>query len=571
VADNSFARATRVVVIVLDDLHIAPRDTDAVRALVRRLMADLGPQASIGLSFTSGDRAVELTADRAEIWRELDQFKGRQRDPRLMGSGLVPEGTDSLDAELADPKFWDNDRLHKTLEDVSRMLGVETERRKAFILISPGLPMNVHGLFDSMRPLQLQFNRTEDALLRMMEAMRKANVATYAISTRALGRPIDDGLFPDDLASRTRPPAPGTRGSLFSWDQPGRLTTDYLSEIARGSGGFAIVNSASLEAGLARLMADLDHYYMLGFHPDDPGKRWRNLDVTVNRPDVTVRARRGYQLGVATKPPKNKDPLVGLSASVLPKTDLPLKMFVTPLTAGGRSTRLAVTLQVRADTEPMRSRDGVLRDTLKITTLAVDIARRRVAKAITRTRHVMLRPRPAVQLDSEMTYQIVSEWELPPGRYQLRTSARSLALSKGGSVYLTVDVPDYSRTAIGLTGLVLAYADPKRHPVSLTAVEKNLLPLEPVLDRTFVTRDLLRLHYDVWRRKQDVSVSTRIELVSADETVVKTVDRAVAAGEAGAVDIPLSLDELATGFYRLRVLAWDGVSAARREIGFVLK
>jgi hypothetical protein len=148
---------------------------------------------------------------------------------------------------------------------------------------------------------------------------------------------------------------------------------------------------------------------------------------------------------------------------------------------------------------------------------------------------------------------------------------QSLALNKGGSVYLTVDIPDYSRTAIGLTGLVLAYADPKRHPVSLTAVERNLLPIEPVLDRTFARRDVVRLHYNVWRRKRDVPVTTRIELVAADEKVVRAVDLTVAAGDPGAVEIPLPLEELAMGFYRLRVMVTDGVSDARRELGLVVK
>ena len=151
--------------------------------------------------------------------------------------------------------------------------------------------------------------------------------------------PIDPGFLIDDSITRAGPPGreAGTLTAGLLWDQPAYRARDFLSEIARASGGFALVNRAGFADGLLRLADDLDHYYMLGFYPDNAAKKWRNLDVQVNRPDVTLRFRRGYQLGVATKPPKNKDPMIGFSASVLPKTDLPLKMFATVLPSRGRT------------------------------------------------------------------------------------------------------------------------------------------------------------------------------------------------------------------------------------------
>ncbi|HEX7780276.1 MAG TPA: hypothetical protein VF424_13610, partial [Vicinamibacterales bacterium] len=77
VADNSLAQASRVVVIVVDDLHISPRDTEPVRALVRQIIADLGPKASIGLVLTSGKRGVEVSDDRAEVFQAVEKFAGQ--------------------------------------------------------------------------------------------------------------------------------------------------------------------------------------------------------------------------------------------------------------------------------------------------------------------------------------------------------------------------------------------------------------------------------------------------------------------------------------------------------------
>ena len=70
--------------------------------------------------------------------------------------------------------------------------------------------------------------------------------------------------------------------------------------------------------------------------------------MTVNRPGVTVRHRKGYRLGNSPAAPKNKEPLVALSAGVLPRSALPLRMFATPVGVLGKTARVAVAVEVRA-------------------------------------------------------------------------------------------------------------------------------------------------------------------------------------------------------------------------------
>ena len=403
--------------------------------------------------------------------------------------------------------------------------------------------------------------------------MRRANVATYAISTRAATTPIDSGRLDDDLVSLPGRPE-REQGSLtagLSWDQPTNVAARFLSEIAHGSGGFALLDRAKFREGFTRLANDLDHYYMLGFYPDEPGKKWRELEVEVNRPDVTLRFRRGYQLGAATKPPKNKDPMIGFSASVLPKTDLPLKMFATVLPARGKTSRVAVTMQVRVQRASMTDVDGVLRDVLKLTSLAVDMERRKITKGIARERRVMLTPKPGAVVEPEITYQIASEWDLPPGRYQLRTSALSTKMRKGGSVYLTVDVPDFSKTPVTLTGLVIGYADAKRPAVSMTSIERAVLPFEPVLERSFIPADTLRIGFGVWRRSLADAAMARVEILDGQNTIVRSLEQTIEPMSQGRVDVPLPLAGLTPGVYRIRVVASAGSADAMREVGFLVR
>jgi VWFA-related protein len=569
VADNSTTRATRLVVVILDDLALG-RQLDQAKPVVKRILTDLGPNASMALVLTGGDGGIEVTDDRALLFGRIDRLKPVIRD--------------------AGPPTAKMEYLSTTMRDVARMLGVEADRRKAVILLSPGFTYDVNGLFDSMRFREESMLGTRGGgaglrgsgkydddwlLLEMVNSMRKANVTTYAINPIGSDwldreRPGDDAIRDPAGVSSDASTMFGTDGS-FGWNRPSNIQAAFLSGIAKASGGFAITDPKAMAAGLARLESDLDHYYMLGFYPDDPDKGWRNLEVTVNRPDVTVRFRPGYELGAVTPPPKNKNEMIKFSATVLPKTELPLKMFVTPLAASGKETRMAITLQIRADRALLMDADGVMRDTLKIQTVAVDLSKKKIVKAIERDRWVELHARLVRGVAPDViNYQIVSEWDLPPGSYQLRTSAKSTRLSKAGSVYLMVDVPNYSKTTVELSGLVIGYADTTRH-TSATSVEKSLLPLEPVLDRGFQAADTLRVFYNVWRKSPDQPAKTRIDIVDAQDKVIRSIDRDVPPRTDGHVDEPMPLAGLVPGAYRLRVSVADAKNAAQREVGFVIR
>lgn len=68
-----------------------------------------------------------------------------------------------------------------------------------------------------------------------------------------------------------------------------------LQEIASGTGGFVIMNTNDLFAGLEKITAEQDEYYILGYTPEEaePGA-CHALKVKVDRGGVTVRSRSGY-------------------------------------------------------------------------------------------------------------------------------------------------------------------------------------------------------------------------------------------------------------------------------------
>ncbi len=74
---------------------------------------------------------------------------------------------------------------------------------------------------------------------------------------------------------------------------PGR---DLLLNMSSATDGYAIVDSNDLSGGVRRAMDDMRGYYLLGYYPSNAKAdgRFRSVKVTVKRPRVRVRARRGY-------------------------------------------------------------------------------------------------------------------------------------------------------------------------------------------------------------------------------------------------------------------------------------
>jgi hypothetical protein len=75
-----------------------------------------------------------------------------------------------------------------------------------------------------------------------------------------------------------------------------RAREDGLRRLAEGTDGTAVIGTNKIREALARVIEDLNSYYLLGYY--STGKldgKFHAITVRVKRPGVSVRARRGYQ------------------------------------------------------------------------------------------------------------------------------------------------------------------------------------------------------------------------------------------------------------------------------------
>jgi VWFA-related protein len=119
----------------------------------------------------------------------------------------------------------------------------------------------------------------------LLTSAQRANVSFYPVDPR--------GLAVWDTSPATQPFGGGHVADNFA-----RLThkRDGLMELAENTDGTALIFSNDLNTTLRRFADSLSTYYLLGYYSTntkfDGG--YRRLEVKVRKPDVRIKARRGY-------------------------------------------------------------------------------------------------------------------------------------------------------------------------------------------------------------------------------------------------------------------------------------
>ena len=576
VASNTDPQADRLVVMVIDDLHIYKGRTTQARDLARNFLDRMGARASMAVLKTSGERSTEITQDRALLTAAIDNFSGMQswRRPHQAidnqrAASVDPEAP--LEVTLANVDkaqktdlhdFFDNMTLFKALRDASRMLATESVRRKAFVMITEGLGKDYVGRFDTnLTDCEVASGQPcfhDHALRTMMESLRRSGVAVYNVDPRGRVEPGEMSLELFPAISTGLGDDPGS--DPFNWNNIVRLAQNGLRLMSEASGGFAITDTDDFDTGFDRIVEDLDHFYLLGFNPVDAegSTGFRSLDVRVPaHPEWTLRFRKGYLVNDVK--PKSTEPLAALAEGVMPRNDLPLRLGATP-----RADRVTMALEVRLPKDAITLEDGRVQDSLRYSVYAVDLKSRKVAAQFTNTAELSSGPGPLAPGD-DVAFVIPVEMRVKPGRYQLRASVTSTRVEKGGSVYLPIDVPDYQKMPIAIGGLLIGRPGPSRVGLASTKIS---LPFTPSVDRQFESTEQLQLYCEVIG-KTLAGASVRIDVLGTDGAVLRTATPALP--PTGVLNIPVAIEELRPGAYVLRVTAAQGANTATRDTGFIVK
>ena len=252
-----------------------------------------------------------------------------------------------------------------------------------------------------------------------------------------------------------------------------------------------------------RIVKDNSAYYVLAYYPPNPKRdgRFHRIEVRVTRPGLTVtRSRRGYvnprgKAPVATAASASGQPSAELRDALnspLPVSGVTLHVFAAPFKGTETNASVLVGAEIRGRDLKLDANDKV-----EVSYWAVD------AKGKLRggsTDSLTLNFRPETKSRVEQTgVRILSRLDIPPGRYQLRFAARDSGAGSIGSVLYNLEVPDFYKGPLVMSGLALTS---KAGAVALTPrlddQLKMVLPGPPAGLRSFPQDDEISLFAEVY-------------------------------------------------------------------------
>ncbi len=437
----------RVYVMLLDGTGGAP--ILRTRLVARRFVTEaLGSDDLMAVIVVNSmmSHSHGFTSDKARLLSVIDRFGGSRWEG--MNDALV----DISERSSATGDAYDLIRV------LAERLGEIPGRRKSILWVG-GAPLFHHSDF-----------RQADEAFAQRDAIRAAsrnNVAVYPIDPHGLTTAMGAAELERQAGFRV---------------------------MAEDTGGEAVVNTNNFTGNYRRIVELNSAFYVLGYVPHtaaDDG-RFHRIKVKVKRPGLSVRTRSGYKAPAPdTDIHTDTRTLLPLSLaegtltalrSPLPVSGLALNMFLAPFKVDSEYGSVLIGAQL--DAENLRLDGG---QEIEIAQMAIDTEGRVLGERATRFT-LNLRERDAATAGG---LRYFDRLDLPPGRHEIRLVVHQPG-GVTGSLVGHVEVPNFSKKAVTISGLVVASLnDPIGRTLRPDASVHEALATQPTINRRFTPGDTL--------------------------------------------------------------------------------
>ncbi len=571
VQTNQRVNEGRVYLIVLDDLHVHPLRTQLVKRAARQFVERYVGANDMAAVVTTGGRSdagQEFTNNPRLLLQAIDKFMGRKLRSAILNrveEEARTRGMRSENERINDPDDFERGYQARntltTIKGLAEYLENVRGRRKALVFFSEGIDYDINDVFNNRDATSVL-----DATREAIAAATRANVSVYGVDARGLLTGLEDAIeissFPDD-------PSLGLSSTALQNEQ--RLGQDSLRVLGEETGGFAVVNTNNINDAFQRIVDDNSSYYVLGYYPSNDRRdgRFRKIEVKVNRPGVTVRARRGYvaprgrAADAKLAGPKEASPeLREALTSPVAVSALPMAATAAIFKGPAPNASVVVSTLIGGRDLPLAEKNGAFANDLEIAMTATNLDGK-ISAGDRSTVNLALKPDTVPRLRAA-GFRVISALDLPPGRYQLRVAAREANAKRAGSVLYDLEVPDFSNQPLLMSSIAITSGSSALAP---TARPKDplakLLPAPMTTFREFPQNDEVAVFAEVYEtnvgqpHKVDINLTVKAE---GGTTVYQTRDErdsSELAGSAGGYGVTsrFTLEKFEPGLYVLRIEA----------------
>jgi len=600
-------QARRTFALVVDDGCMSFSSTNAVRDDLKKFVDEQMQPGDLVAIFRSRDGSGALqqfTSDRNQLYRAIKAVRWLPSrasskscretfEPAL--SNYTIKRPDQGGAQTFEDKESQaaRERIEDLQGDEQAIRGLGTLRyvvrglqelpgRKSVVYISDGLPIfSRAGGSD----------RALASMRRLVDLANRASVVLYTMDARGIVADPGMATAADDVLPFTGDGGGGndiaklarSRSNSFSESRNG------LNYLAAETGGLFIHDTNKLNQGLRRVLDDQRGYYLIGYRPTEftrkQGSDFRKLTVKVKGPGLRVRHRYGFYGPVNDAPPAK--PRTGDSqlyaALALPFMTTNVRLRLTAFFGNDRRTGSFMRSVLNIDVRDVTFTD----EPNGWKKLALDVAavtfgeNGRLVDEFNRTH--------TIRVDAEGFRQIsrnglVYSADLPikkAGAYQLRMVVRDNASKRFGSASQFIEVPEFKKDNLALSGLVVGEANPNAPPIlpPSTAAESALSASQSSANlaaRAFHPETVLSYGYLIYNPRLDPQthqpkLSTQVRLFREGQLVVEGPETSLDPGQQ--TDLTRLQDDglfklnkgVAPGEYVLQIIVKDLLSNENRR------
>jgi len=529
----------RSIAIVVDDLGLSVESLYyAKRALHDFVDKNIQPGDLVALVRTGGsmDGLQPFTTDRRVLHSAIDSLKWNtfsrsaveafaavNKFTVLKDSSHGPEAVAQTDMTAGDFASLDSTRrsmmaagtlgaLNLVIEGARNLPG-----RKAILFVSEGFELLERERFDTVP----QPGRVRAALDRAIDRATRAGVVIYAIDSR--GMQSGANLAGDNF--NCGPPGcpseefqGNVRSSLQERSDLLRNTQDGLTYLADQTGGFAVLNTNNLGAGLARAAQDVRDYYVIGYAPDADtfsakGKppELHKIAVRMKRPGLKVRTRQTF-LGVSDGDPSaaHQTPaqqLVDAAISPFTSTDIAIRSTTLPGFSPSRGLFVRALLHIDASALTFaKGTDGKSTASADVLGMVFDRDGTEIAHLSTAFEAALTNEGAQDALRDGLAYTL--RIPIPrAGPYQVRFAVRDRQSGKFGTAGEFIELPDIPRGTFAVSGIVLR-SDDDLSPGTADADRVMISPSQAV--RVYKPGARLRYACEIYNAAEPVQLTISV-------------------------------------------------------------
>jgi VWFA-related protein len=471
------ADVRRTVVLLVDDLGLSFQSTARVRRALHKFVdQQMQPGDLVAVIRTRGGMGAleQFTADKRILHAAIDHVQwfvggGRSSTFEPIGydyssnaSTMTMPGGGVRQSNSAGPSQGANDQKVSfaagTLGSINFVIRAlrDMPGRKAVILFSDGIPALTGSLTGRLM---------QDGLQQLADLANRSAVVLYTVDARGLQ------IFGLTAADDTNPKGESLTTTEIAGVSPRReseyrASEDGLEYLARETGGFFMHDGNDLDAGIVHALEDMSGYYLIGYKPSESSfelesgeRRFHRIQVKVKQAGLRVRSRTGY-LGIPDEQARsvNPTPVGQLSAALnSPFDSAGLHVRLTCLYSEEPKTSAFIRMLLDVDAGDLSYSDQP--DGMR--SVAVDVAafalgeHGAIAGSNDRAYRIRLSPEEyQAALSGGLVFKLNVKLA-KPGAYQMRVAVRDAASGKVGSASQFVEVPDFQKRRLTLSGIIM--------------------------------------------------------------------------------------------------------------------